>query len=162
MLLLSSNTQRQGVHGPWESPWMAPSCTTEGFLAIVTRLQSQGMARALRLGEVDVELCGCFEKMCEIGVWVLRVLAQLGVYCAGGWAPYWHPWSPPLTEKLCSAPCVCVFFCQPLSHCSLSLSPPLSLSPSCTRCLFTSPFQLSFCSESQSRNLESSPLSCLS
>lgn len=51
-------------------------------------------------------LYGCFEKMCEIGVWVLRVLAQLGVYCAEGWAPYWHPWSPPLTQKLCSAPCV--------------------------------------------------------
>lgn len=87
-------------------------------------------------------LYGCFEKMCEIGVWVLRVLAQLGVYCAEGWAPYWHPWSPPLTQKLCSAPCV--FF---VNFFLTTPSPSLSLffpphSPR-ARCLLTSLLRLS-------------------
>lgn len=126
-------TKTRCPDGPCVSPWTAPSCTTEGFLAIVTQLQSQGTARVWWWGVGGgCGLCGFFEKMCEIGVWVLRVLSQLGVYCAEGWAPYWHPWSPPLTQKLCSAPCV--FFCQTLT----TFSPSLFASP-----LFSSHFALS-------------------
>lgn len=125
MLPLSSNTQRQGVlmapDGPWASPRTAPSCTAEDFLAIVIPATITGHGQSIDVGGGGCGLDGCFEKMCEIGVWVLRVLAQLGVYCADGWAPYWHPWSPPLTQKLCSAPCV--FFVN------LSLTTP---SPSLT------------------------------
>lgn len=76
------------------------------FSLLSPRLQSRGTGRVCRRGGGGCGLYGCFEKMCEIGVWVLRVLARLGVYCAEGWAPYWHPWSPPLTHKLCYAPCV--------------------------------------------------------
>lgn len=133
MSLLSSNTQRQGVlmapDGPCVSPPTAPSRTTEGFLAIVPPpgCNHVSTARAWRwrgVGWGGWGLYGCFEKMCEIGVWVLRVLAQLGVYCAEGWAPYWHPWSPPLTQKLCSAPCV--FF---VNFFLTTPSPSLPLSP---------------------------------
>lgn len=110
-------------------PQTAHSCTTEDFLAIVTPAAITGYGQSREAGG---GLYGCFEKMCEIGVWVLRVLAQSGVYCAGGWAPYWHPWSLPLTQKLCSAPCV--FFLSTsfsLRHLPLLLSltplPPVSV-----------------------------------
>lgn len=99
-------TKTRCPDGPCVSPRTAPSRTTEGFLAIVTRAAITGHSLSMEAGGGGWSLYGCFEKMCEIGVWVLRVLAQLGVYCAEGWAPYWHPWSPPLTQKLCSAPCV--------------------------------------------------------
>lgn len=72
------------------------------------------------------------KKMCEIGVWVLSVLSRLGVYCAGGWAPYWHPWSLPLTSQLRSAPCF-----------SFTKLPPSSRSPAAFTCsspTFTSHF----------------------
>lgn len=36
------------------------------------------------VGEVNETCADAFEKMCEIGVRVLSVLAQLGVYCARG------------------------------------------------------------------------------
>lgn len=127
MLLLFYNTQRQGVlmtpDGPCVSPRTAHSCTTEDFLAIVTQAAITGHGQSIEAGGGGWGLYGRFEKMCEIGVWVLRVLAQSGVYCADGWAPYWHPWSPPLTQKLCSAPCV--FFLSTsfsLRHHPLSLS----------------------------------------
>ncbi len=69
--------------GPCVSPRTAPSCTTEGFLAIVTPAAITGHGQSVEAGGGGgCGLYGCFEKMCEIGVWVLRVLAQLGVYCA--------------------------------------------------------------------------------
>lgn len=121
---------------PWwplrESPRRPTVAPLRIFSLLSPRLQSQGTVRVGRRGGGGWGLYGCFEKMCEIGVWVLRVLAQSGVYCAGGWAPYWHPWSLPLTQKLCSTPCV-FFLSTPFSlrHLPLLLSltplPPVSV-----------------------------------
>lgn len=97
--------------------------------------QAAVTGQSIEAGRGGWGLYGCFEKMCEIGAWVLRVLAQLGVYCAQGWAPYWHPWSLPLTQKLCSAPCV--FFVN-LFLTTLSL--PLFLSPSLAPNISLPPF----------------------
>lgn len=105
MLQLFPNTQRQGVPvaPAWVPQWPI-SCTTEDFLSIVTPAAITGfLADYAGVGEVNETCADAFEKMCEIGVRVLSVLAQLGVYCARGWVPYWHPWSLPLTLKLCSA-----------------------------------------------------------
>lgn len=70
--------------GPWVSPRTAPSCSAEGFLAIVTQAAITERGKSVVAGGGGCGLYGCFERMCEIGVWVLRVLAQLGVYCAEG------------------------------------------------------------------------------
>lgn len=152
MLPLSPNTQRQGVlmapDGPWWPP-LAPAWVPGWSLVAPLRVFSllspscNHGGKGIAAGGGGCGLYGCFEKMCEIGVWVLRVLAQLGVYCAEGWAPYWHPWSPPLTEEFCSAPCFFFFVSRLLTTLSLSLF----LSLSRTRCLFIFPFQLYFCSE---------------
>lgn len=91
-------------------------------------------ARACRPGGDGCGLYGCFAKMCEMGVWVLRVLAQLGVYCAEDWDPCWHPWSPPLTQKLCFTPSVFL---------SASFSLSLFLSVACVIPFFSFLFALS-------------------
>lgn len=111
VLPLFHNTQRQGVlmtpNGSCVSPQTAHSCAAEDFLAIVHRRpQPRWHGQSFGGGGGEWGLQGCFEKMCEIGVWVLRVFAPSGVYCAEGWAPYRHPWSPPLTHKLFFVPCV--------------------------------------------------------
>lgn len=130
MLLLFPNTQRQGVlmtpDGPCVGPQTAHSSTSGDFLTIVTPAAITGYGQIMEAGGGGWGLYGCFEKMCEIGVWVLRLLAQLGVYCAGDWAPYWHPWSPPLTQKLCSTPCVFLSTSFSLRHLPLLLSLTLS------------------------------------
>ena len=68
MLLLSPNTQRQGVlmapDGPCVSPWTAPSCTTEGFLAIVTPAAITGHVQSEEVegGGVDVACMGALKR----------------------------------------------------------------------------------------------------
>lgn len=137
-----------------DGPWTAPSCTTEDFLAIVTPAAITGHVQSEEVegGGVDVACMGALKRCVK---WVLRVLAQLGVYCAEGWAPYWHPWSPPLTQKLCSAPCV--FFVNLFLTTS---SPSLAFSHS----LVSLPpfFNFLFARQSQQKSLESPFLSRLS
>lgn len=48
--------------GPCVSPWTAPSCSTEDFLAIVAKLQSQGLVRVSRWGEVDEGCMGALKR----------------------------------------------------------------------------------------------------
>lgn len=130
--------------GPRRPPVTLVGVSRHCQLAAIT---GQNQSTEVEAGGDGCELHGCFEKMCEMGVWVLRVLAQLEVYCAEGWAPYWHPWSPPLTLKLCLARCV-----------FLSASDFLLLA-----CAAVYPHpKLSFCFESWPKNLKSPFLSCLS
>lgn len=131
MLLLSYNTQRQGVlmAHVWVLP-KAPLLHHLEFHAIVSKLPEH----VGRGGRDGCGLYGCFAKMCEMGVWVLRVLAQLGVYCPEDWDPCWHPWSPPLTQKLCFTPSVFL---------STSFSLSRFLSVTCTIPFFSFLFALS-------------------
>lgn len=47
-------------------------------------IRGHNQSTEVEAGGDGCELHDCFEKMCEMGAWVLRVLAQLGVYCAEG------------------------------------------------------------------------------
>lgn len=125
--IVSQYTKTGCPDGPCVSPSTAHKLHHWGFSCYCHPRCNPGfLADYAGVGEVNETCTRAFEKMCEIGVWVLSVLAQSGVYCAGGWAPYWHPWSLPLTSKLCSALCFSFTKYFPSSH---SLQPVRALLP---------------------------------
>lgn len=124
MLLLYSNTQRQGVlmapDGPCVSPRTVSSCTTKGFLAIVTPATIMGHGQSMEKGGRWMLL-----------VWVLwkdvwnRSMGIKGLGSVGGLL-CWR--LSPLPASMISSIdtevvlCSLCVFRQPLSHCSTSLS----------------------------------------